>query len=111
MHYLRKVSVLICLVLSIMVLVSGAAIAQGGGKSLQELKSQAQKIKIRHTTEAEVISLMGQPAKSKEALKAIRGGREIIERKILSYGPNDDIVIIIRKSSGKVVNVKYSDQP
>jgi hypothetical protein len=111
MHYLRKVSVLICLVLSIMVLVSRAANAQGGGKSLQELKSQAQEMKRRQTTEAEVISLMGQPAKTKEDLKAVRGGREIIERKILSYGPNDDIVIIIRKSNGKVVNVKYSGQP
>ena len=111
MHLLRRVLVLICLVLSAMVLVSGAGFAQGAGKSLQELKSQAEKIKFRETTEAEVISLMGQPAKIEEDLKAYRGGRELRERKILSYGPNDDIVVVIMKSDGKVYNVKYGGQP
>jgi hypothetical protein len=108
---LRKVAVFIGLVLCIMVLVSGVAIAQGGGKSLQELKAQAQKIKLRQTTEAEVIALMGPPAKSTEDIKMVRGGREMRERKLLSYGPNDDIIVIILKSNGKVYNVKYSDQP
>ncbi|MBU4357196.1 MAG: hypothetical protein KJ822_17920 [Proteobacteria bacterium] len=110
MHFLRRLSVLICLVLSYMVLVSGAAFAQGGGKSLQELRSQAEKIKFRETTEAEVISLMGQPAKTEEDIKTYGGG-VLRERKILSYGPSDDIVIVIMKSDGKVYNVKYGGQP
>lgn len=111
MHFLLRVSVLICLVLSTVVLDSGVASAQGEGKSLQELKSQAEKIKLRETTEAEVISLMGQPGKTEEDIKAYRGGRDLRKRKILSYGPNDDIVIVIMKSDGKVYNVKYGGQP
>jgi hypothetical protein len=112
MHVLRTISVIICLVMSIMVLVSGTAIAQGGGKSLAELKTQAKKIKIGPadgSTEAEVIALMGQPAKVTEDVKALRGGRVLRERKILTYGPNAEIVIIILKKTGKVANIKYSD--
>ena len=114
MHFLLRFSVLICLFLSTMVLVSGAAIAQGMGNSLAELNTQAKKIKIgpaEGSTEADVIALMGQPTKVTEDIKAFKSGRDLRERKVLAYGPNDEIVIVIMKDTGKVGNVKYGGQP
>ena len=110
MYFLLRFAVLICLFLSTVVLVSGPAIAQGMGKSLAELTTQAKKIKIgpgAGSTEAEVIALMGQPAKVTEDIKAFRSGRDLRERKILTYGPNGEIVIVIMKDTGKVGNIKY----
>lgn len=48
------------------VMTCGSVSAQGGGKSLPELSTQVQKIKVWETTETEVISLLGQPSKVSE---------------------------------------------
>ena len=55
-------------------------------QSLSYLTSQAQKIKLGYTREAEVIQLLGPPQKiGKTYIKVKRAGSE--ERKDLSYGP------------------------
>jgi hypothetical protein len=109
MNHLRSTTVIMMVLFAASLLVHAAANAQGGGKSLAELTAQAQKIKIG-ATEAEVIALMGQPAKIKEDVKASLGGRKVRERKLLSYGPNNEIVIVILKDTGMVGNIKYAGQ-
>jgi len=84
----------------------GAVSAQEGGKSLPELRAQAQKIKVGETTEAEVISLLGQPSTTHEAMIAYGGARDLKNVKRLFYGPERNIVVIIDSSTSKVFNVK-----
>jgi len=92
------------------VMTCGSVSAQGGGKTLPELRAEAQKIKVGETTEAEVISLLGQPSKTSEDSKPIQSARQFLELKKLFYGPENNIVVIIDKSTGKVtkVNIKPS---
>jgi hypothetical protein len=80
--------------------------AQGGGKSLPELSAQAQKIKVGETTEAEVISLLGEPSKTSEGIKGHAGAQDLKHVKRLIYGPEKNIVVIIDSSTNKVLNVK-----
>jgi hypothetical protein len=105
--YLR---VIVFLAFAAGVMTCGSVSAQGGGKSLPELKAQAQKIKVGETTEAQVISLLGQPSKTSEESKPIQSARQFLELKKLFYGPENNIVVIIDKSTGKVtkVNIKPS---
>ena len=92
------------------VMTCGSVSAQGGGKSLPELSTQVQKIKVWETTETEVISLLGQPSKTSEESKPIQSARQFLELKKLFYGPANNIVVIIDKSTGKVtkLNIKPS---
>jgi hypothetical protein len=72
-------------------------------QSLSYLTSQAQKIKLGSTTEAEVIQLLGPPQKmGKTYTKVKRKGPE--ERKVLRYGPEKNL--IIRFTDGVVSRVE-----
>jgi hypothetical protein len=101
---LRHRSIVIWLIVSAM-LVFGVANAQEGGKSLADLKEKAQKIKVGETTEAEVISLLGNPSKIKEGMKTRGSGREIRDEKRFFYGPNHDVGVRIDQSTGKVYRI------
>lgn len=103
----RYFPVLVFLAFAAGLVTCGSVSAQGGGKSLPELSAQAQKMKVGETTEAEVISLMGQPSKTWEGAVPIVGAREFMEAKKLIYGPEGNIVIIIQKSTGKVHKVVF----
>ena len=102
----RYLPVLVFLAITACLMTYGAVSAQEGGKSLPELKAQAQKIKVGETTEAEVISLMGQPSKTHEGMTAHAGGRDLKNVKRLIYGPERNIVVVIDSSTSKVLNVK-----
>jgi len=108
MNLPRYLLVLVFLAFAACVMTYGVVSAQEGGRSLQELSAQAQKIKVGETTEAEVISLLGQPSKTSEHMKARAGAREFMDLKKLFYGPESNIVVVIDKSTGKVtkVNIK-----
>jgi hypothetical protein len=75
--------------------------APEGAQSLAYLTSQAQKIKLGYTKEAEVIQLLGQPGfvntKTKTRMAALE------EIKILRYGPEKNL--IIRLTDGVVTRV------
>lgn len=92
------------------ILTCGWVSAQAGGKSLPELRAQAEKIKAWETTEAEVISLLGEPSKTSEEIRPIKSARQILQLKKLFYGPEDNIVVTIDKTYSKVthVNIKPS---
>ena len=106
MKLLHHRSIVIWLIVSAM-FVFGVANAEEGGKSLSDLKAKAQKIKVGETTEADVISLLGNPSKTKEGMKTRGSGREIRDEKRLFYGPNHDIVVMIDKSTGKVYRIDF----
>jgi len=110
MNLPRYLRVIVFLAFAAGVMTCGSVSAQGGGKSLPELRAEAQKIKVGETTEAEVISLLGQPSKTSEDSKPIQSARQFLELKKLFYGPENNIVVIIDKSTGKVtkVNIKPS---
>jgi hypothetical protein len=110
MNLPRYLRVIVFLAFAAGVMTCGSVSAQGGGKSLPELRAQAQKIKVGETTEAEVISLLGQPSKTFEESKPRAGARDFKEIKKLFYGPENNIVVIIDKSTGKVTkaNIKPS---
>ena len=110
MNLPRYLGVIVFLAFAAGVITCGSVSAQGGGKSLPELRAEAQKIKVGETTEAEVISLLGQPSKTSEESKPRAGGRDFKEIKKLFYGPENNIVVGIDKSTGKVtrVNIKPS---
>jgi len=91
--------VIACLFLAAPVL---AEPPQGPSQSLSYLTSQAQKIKLGSTTEAEVKQLLGEPAAEKTKTKVRRGGSE--EVKILRYGPEKNL--IIRITDGVVSRVE-----
>ena len=108
MNLPRYLSVLVLLAFAACVMTCGVVSAQEGGRSLPELSAQAQKIKVGEATEADVISLLGQPSKSSEFAKTRGGAREIMDLKKLFYGPENNIVVVIDNSTGKVkkVNIK-----
>jgi hypothetical protein len=108
MNLPRYLLVLVFLAFAAYVMTCELVSAQGGGKSMSELSAQAQKIKVGETTEADVISLLGQPSKTSEHMKARGGAREFMDLKKLFYGPESNIVAVIDKSTGKVtkVNIK-----
>lgn len=111
MNLPRYLRVIVFLAFAAGVMTCGSVSAQGGGKSLPELRAEAQKIKVGEATEAEVISLLGQPSKTSEESKPIQTrARQFLELKKLFYGPENNIVVIIDKSTGKVtkVNIKPS---
>lgn len=93
------------------VMTCGSVSAQEGEKSLPELSAQAQKIKPWKTTEAEVISLLGQPSKTFEESRPIYSAKQFLELKKLIYGPENNIVVIIDKRADRVtkVNIKPSE--
>jgi hypothetical protein len=62
-----------------------------GPQSLSYLTSQAQKIKVGYTKEAEVIALLGQPASVNTKTKTRKAAME--EVKIFKYGPKEGIII------------------
>jgi hypothetical protein len=75
--------------------------APEGAQSLSYLTSQAQKIKLGYTKEAEVIQLLGQPAFVNTKTKTKKAALE--EIKILKYGPEKNL--IIRLTDGVVTRV------
>jgi hypothetical protein len=99
--------VLVFLAFAACLVTYGAVSAQGGEKSLPELSAQAQKIKVGETTEAEVISLLGQPSKTSERMVSRTGARDIKGVKKLFYGPENNIVVLIDQSTGKVEKVNF----
>jgi hypothetical protein len=106
MNLPRYFPVLVFLAFATCVLTCGSVSAQGGGKSLPELSAQAQKIKVGETTEAEVISLLGEPSKTSEGIKGHAGAQDLKHVKRLIYGPEKNIVVIIDSSTSKVLNIK-----
>jgi hypothetical protein len=77
--------------------------APDDAQSLSYLTSQAQKIKLGFTREAEVIQLLGPPqSMGKTYTKMKRSGSE--ERKVLRYGPEKNL--IIRFTDGVVSRVE-----
>ena len=110
MNFSRNLWVIAFLAFAAGVMTLVSVSAQGEGKSLLELRAQAQKIKVGETTEAKVISLLGQPSKTSEESKPIQSARQFLELKKLFYGPANNIVVIIDKSTGKVtkLNIKPS---
>jgi hypothetical protein len=102
---LQRVSMVVLLMFVAVILAFIPVKAQEEVKSVQELTAQALKIKIGETTESEVISLLGQPSKISEGMKARRGGREIQDEKKVVYGPQNEIVVFINKSTSKVIKV------
>ena len=105
MNLPRHLSLIVFLAVAACLMICGAANAQAGGKSLPELRAQAEKLKVGETTEAQVISLMGEPSKTAGHMLSRGGAREIMEVKKLIYGPENNIVILIDKSTGKVAKV------
>ena len=67
--------------------------------------SQLQKIKVG-MTEPEVKAILGEPSTAEDKIKNIRGGRELFELRVLSYGPEEGAdLIFFNKKSGKVYKV------
>jgi hypothetical protein len=67
--------------------------------------SQLQKIKVG-MTEPAVKAILGEPSKAEDKIKNIRGGREIFELRVLSYGPEEGAdLIFFNKTTGKVYKV------
>ena len=77
--------------------------APEGTQSLSYLTSQAQKIKLGSTKEAEVIALLGQPAFKKTKTKTRTQEMGPVEVKIFKYGPEKNLVIYI--ANGVVTKV------
>ena len=77
--------------------------APEGTQSLPYLISQAQKIKLGSTKEAEVIALLGQPASEKTKTKTRRQEMGAVEVKIIKYGPKKNLIIHI--TNGVVTRV------
>jgi hypothetical protein len=67
------------------------------------LTSQAQKIKLGSTKEAEVIQLLGQPASEKTKTRTRRQEMGPVEVKIFKYGPGKNLIIHI--ANGVVTRV------
>jgi hypothetical protein len=72
-------------------------------QSLSYLTSQAQKIKLGSTREAEVIALLGQPASEKTKTKTRRQEMGPVEVKTFKYGPGKNLIIHI--TNGVVTRV------
>jgi hypothetical protein len=67
--------------------------------------SQLDKIKIG-MTEPEVKAILGEPSKVEDKTKPIRGGREFVEVRVLSYGSEEGAdLIFLSKQTGKVYKV------
>jgi type II restriction/modification system DNA methylase subunit YeeA len=79
--------------------------APEGAQSLAYLTSQAQKIKLGYTKEAEVIQLLGQPAFVNTKTKTRKHEMGVVELKILKYGPKKNLIIFI--SNGVVTKVDF----
>ena len=62
-------------------------------QSLSYLTSQAQKIKLGYTREAEVIQLLGQPASEKTKIRTRKQEVGLVEIKIYKYGPGKNLII------------------
>ena len=72
-------------------------------QSLSYLTSQAQKIKLGYTKEAEVIQLLGPPQSMGKTYTKMKRTRSE-ERKVLRYGPEKNL--IIRFTDGVVSRVE-----
>jgi hypothetical protein len=77
--------------------------AQEDTQPLSYLTSQAQKITLGSTKEAEVIALMGQPASEKTKNRTMKHEMGIVEVKIFKYGPEKNLIIYI--TNGVVTRV------
>jgi hypothetical protein len=63
------------------------------------------KIKIG-MTEPEVKAILGEPSTAEDKIKYLRGGRELLELRVLSYGSGDVAdLIFFSKKTGKVYKV------
>jgi hypothetical protein len=66
---------------------------------------QLKKIKVG-MTEPEVKAILGEPNKAEDKIKYIHSGRELVETRVLSYGPEEGADrIFLNKKSGKVYKV------
>lgn len=67
--------------------------------------TQLDKIKIG-MTEAQVKAILGEPSNVEDKIKPIRGGREFVEIRVLSYGSEEGAdFIFLSKKTGKVFKV------
>ena len=67
--------------------------------------SQLQKIKVG-MTEPAVKAILVEPSKAEDKIKNIRGGRELFELRVLSYGSEEGAdLIFFNKITGKVYKV------
>lgn len=64
-----------------------------------------QQIKTDVTTEAEVRALLGEPTSAEDKLKAKHSGRQLVNFKVLSYGPPGSEVFIYIGQEGKVSKI------
>jgi hypothetical protein len=97
--------VIVSLFITAPLLASEPGKASETAKSLSHLTSQAQKIKIGYSKEAEVIALMGQPNKVITKSKD-RPGQGHIEKRNLKYGPNNNITIFIENGVATNVDIQ-----
>jgi hypothetical protein len=74
-------------------------------QSLSYLISQAQKIKLGSTKEAEVYQLLGQPALEKTKIKTMKSEMGLVEIKVLVYGPQKNLRVYMY--NGVVINVEF----
>jgi hypothetical protein len=67
--------------------------------------TQLDKIKIG-MTEAQVKAILGEPSNVEDKMKPIRGAREFVEIRVLSYGSEEGAdFIFLSKKTGKVFKV------
>lgn len=71
-------------------------------------KAQVEKVQVG-MSESQVRDILGEPAKVEEDVKLVRGGKDRLERKTLTYksssGADDKYFIYINKQDGKVYKV------
>jgi hypothetical protein len=68
-------------------------------------RTQLDKI-IIGMTEPEVKVILGEPSKVEDRTKPVRGGREFVEIRVLSYGSEEGAdFIFLSKKTGKVIKV------
>ncbi len=64
-----------------------------------------QQIKPGVTTEAEVRALLGEPTSAEEKVKAKHSGRQLVNFKVLTYGPSGKEIFIHINKEGKVSKI------
>jgi hypothetical protein len=74
-------------------------------QSLSYLISQAQKIKLGSTKEAEVYQLLGQPALERTKFITKKSEMGLVEIKVLAYGPRKNLRIFML--NGVVTKVEF----
>jgi hypothetical protein len=92
----------IILFLAILLAYVSMAIAQ---TAIQVDPVKLQQIKPGLTTEAEVHTLLGKPTSVEEKVKAIHSGRQLVNFKVLSYGPKGNEILIHINQEGKVSKI------